>query len=32
MGVDSAWVQSLVSMIEGGAFSAEERESEEAGT
>ncbi len=31
MGVDPAWVQSLVSMMEGGEFSAEERESEEAG-
>jgi hypothetical protein len=31
MGVDPAWVQSLVSMMEGGESSAEERESEEAG-
>ncbi len=30
MGVDPAWVQSLVSMTEGGESSAEERESEEA--
>jgi hypothetical protein len=32
MGVDPAWVQSLVSMMEGGESSAAERESEEAGT
>jgi hypothetical protein len=30
MGVDAAWVQSLVSMMEGGESSAAERE--EAGT
>jgi DNA-directed RNA polymerase specialized sigma24 family protein len=30
MGVDSAWVQSLVSMMEAGEPSAAERESEEA--
>ena len=32
MGVDAAWVQSLVSMTEGGESSAAERETEEAGT
>ena len=32
MGVDPAWVQSLVSMTEGGESSAAERESEGAGT
>jgi hypothetical protein len=31
MGVDPAWVQSLVSMMEGGESSAAEREPEEAG-
>jgi len=30
MGVDSAWVQSLVSMVEGADTSAGSRESEEA--
>jgi predicted transposase YdaD len=30
MGVDPAWVQSLVSMTEAGESSTEERESEEA--
>ena len=32
MGVDAAWVQSLVSMTEGGESSAAAREPEEAGT
>ena len=32
MGVDPAWVQSLVSMTEVGESSAEERAPEEAGT
>ena len=32
MGVDVAWVQSLVSMTEGGESAAAERETEEAGT
>ena len=32
MGVDAAWVQSLVSMTEGGESSAGKREPEEAGT
>ena len=32
MGVDAAWVQSLVSMTEGGESSTVERETEEAGT